>query len=235
MPKSPSPQFTGFPKDFFAFFREIAENNERAWFLANKERYETSVVGPMRLLIADMSPRLWKISQNYIADPKRSMFRIYRDVRFSKDKKPYKEHAAAQFRHAAGRDVHAPGFYVHLAPAEIFVGGGMWMPEAPALKAIRDRIVAKPADWKRAMGDAKFRKAFGAAPLSDEYSLKRPPKGYDPAHPLIADLKRTSFVFGREFKVADASRGAFVDQVAECFSASRPMMRFLCTALGLEF
>ncbi len=235
MPKSPSPQFTGVPRDFFAFFRELAENNERAWFLANKARYEAVVVAPMRLLIADMSPRLWKISQHYVADPRRSMFRIYRDVRFSKDKRPYKEHAAAQFRHAAGRDVHAPGFYVHLAPAEIFVGGGMWMPEADALKAIRERIVAKPAEWKRAVGDAKFRKQFGAEPLSDEYSLKRPPKGYDPAHPLIADLKRTSFVFGREFTAKDASKAGFLAQVDDCFRAAKPMMRFLCTALGQEF
>ena len=103
-------QFTGFPKDFFAFFEELSRNNERPWFLANKARYEESVLKPMTCLVADLALPLSSISPHYVADPRRSVFRIYRDVRFSKDKRPYKEHCAAQFRHVVGRDVHAPGF-----------------------------------------------------------------------------------------------------------------------------
>jgi uncharacterized protein (TIGR02453 family) len=230
--KKPDRQFTGFPKDFFAFFEELALNNERPWFLANKARYERSVLKPMTCLVADMALPLSRISQYYVADPKRSLFRIYRDVRFSKDKRPYKEHCAAQFRHAAGRDVHAPGFYVHVAPDEIFVGGGMWMPDAPALKRVRDAIATDTAGWRRAQ-DKRFQNVFGG--LSDEYTLKRPPKGYEADHPAIADIKRTSFVFGRESTRARAGKAVFLDDIEEAFIAARPMMRFLCKALDLPF
>src|SRR3954453_20816279 len=110
-------EFEGFGKAFFAFFRELAANNERAWFEANKPRFREDVQGGMSDFIAAMAPYLSKLSKDFVADPRPnggSMFRIYRDVRFSKDKRPYKAHAACQFRHRFGRDVHAPGFYVHL-------------------------------------------------------------------------------------------------------------------------
>ena len=233
MARHSSQQFTGFPPDFFAFFKELAQNNERAWFTANKARYEDSVVAPMRFLIADMAPRLARISKHYVADPHRSMFRIYRDVRFSRDKSPYTMHAAAQFRHMAGRNVHAPGFYVHVAPDEIFVGGGMWMPDAATLKRVRDAIAEDPKAWRRAAGHKDFVGAFGG--LSDGYTLKRPPKGYDPAHPAIADIKRTSFVFGCESSRGRAGKAAFLDDVEAAFAAAKPVMRFLCQALGHEF
>jgi uncharacterized protein (TIGR02453 family) len=235
MPKSDTKQFRGLPADFFAFFKELADNNERAWFQANKARYEESVVRPMTLLVADMAPRLARISKHYIADPKRSLFRIYRDVRFSKDKSPYKTHAAAQFCHAAGRDVHAPGFYVHASPGDIFIGGGMWMPPAPQLKAVRDAIARRTADWARATRDPKFVKTFDGLSDDADYTLKRPPKGYDPAHPAITDLKRTSFVFGIAATDAQAKNAGFIDRIEAAFVASKPPMRFLCKALGLEF
>jgi uncharacterized protein (TIGR02453 family) len=120
--------FTGFPKDFFAFFRELKENNERAWFEVNKQRFRDSVQAPMSDFIEAMAPRLAKISKHFTADPRTnggSMFRIYRDGRFSKDKRPYKEHAACHFRHSLGKDVHAPGFYMHFASDEVFFGGGL--------------------------------------------------------------------------------------------------------------
>jgi len=235
MAKTDTHQFRGLPADFFAFFAELSDNNERAWFQANKARYEDSVVRPMTLLVADMAPRLARISKHYVADPKRALFRIYRDVRFSKDKSPYKTHAAAQFRHAAGRDVHAPGFYVHAAPGDIFIGGGMWMPPAPQLKSVRDTIARRTTDWRRATNDPKFVKTFGGISDEAEYTLKRPPKGYDPAHPAIVDLKRTSFVFGIAASDAQARKADFIDRIEAAFVAAKPPMRFLCKALGLEF
>lgn len=239
MPKKSDAQFTnqfkGLPPDFFAFFRELAQNNERAWFQANKERYQDSVVRPMTLLVADMAPRLVRISKHYVADPKRSLFRIHRDVRFSKDKSPYKTHAAAQFRHAAGRDVHAPGFYVHAAPGDVFVGGGMWMPDAPQLKSIREAIARKTADWRKMIADKGFVKTYGGLSDDAEYTLKRPPKGFDPAHPAIEDLKRTSFVFGLELTEAQAKKPDFIDRVEAAFVAAKPPMGFLCKALDLPF
>ena len=128
--------FDGFPKDFFAFLRELKANNERPWFEANKQRFRDSVQVPMSEFIAAMAPRLAKISKNFTADPRPnggSMFRIYRDVRFAKDKRPYKEHVACHFRHAVGKDVHAPGYYMHFSPGEVMFGGGMWMPPSDAL------------------------------------------------------------------------------------------------------
>src|SRR5690242_20752818 len=116
----------------------------------------------MSEFIAAMAPRLRKVSKNFAADPRPnggSMFRIYRDVRFSKDKRPYKEHAACHFRHVLGKDVHAPGYYMHLAPDEVYFGGGMWMPPSDALQKIRERIAGNPSAWKAVRADRRFVKA----------------------------------------------------------------------------
>jgi len=136
-------EFNGFPTDFFRFFQDLRENNNRPWFQDNKNRYYESVVNPVSEFIVCIAPGLEKISRHYIADPKPhggSMFRIYRDTRFSKDKSPYKTHAGVQFRHEAGKDAHAPGFYVHLDIDGLFFGGGVWHPPGPALNRIRDYI-----------------------------------------------------------------------------------------------
>ena len=120
-----STDFKGFSPGFFKFFRELAQNNERAWFEENKPRYKADVLEPLRDFVEAMGPRLQKVSRHFIADPRAnggSIFRIYRDIRFSHDKRPYKEHAACQFRHRLGRDAHSPTFYVHLAPGSVFFG-----------------------------------------------------------------------------------------------------------------
>jgi uncharacterized protein (TIGR02453 family) len=177
--------FDGFPKDFFAFFRELKANNDRAWFEDNKQRFKDSVQAPMSDFIAAMAPALAKISKEFVADPRPnggSMFRIHRDVRFARDKRPYKEHAACQFRHRLGRDVHAPGFYVHIAPDEVFFGGGLWMPDGPALAKIRERIASRPGDWKKIVASPGFKKTFGSI---EGEQLTRPPRGFDPNHPFI--------------------------------------------------
>src|SRR5580692_8357471 len=154
-------EFKGFPKDFFAFFRELKAHNERPWFEENKQRFRDSVQAPMSDFISAMAPKLAKVSKNFVADPRPnggSMFRIYRDVRFSKDKRPYKEHAACHFRHVLAKNVHAPGFYMHFNDDEVLFGGGMWMPEPDALAKIRDRIAKKPAAWKSVKSDKVFAK-----------------------------------------------------------------------------
>ena len=228
--------FDGFPSDFFAFFRELKANNERPWFEANKQRYKDSVQAPMSDFIAAMQPRLAKISKHFIADPKPnggSMFRIYRDVRFAKDKRPYKEHAACHFRHAGGRDVHAPGFYMHFGDDQVYFGGGMYMPDPPALAKIRDAIVSRPAAWKAMKADKAFAKTFGG--LGGDHVLSRPPRGYDPAHPLIEDIKRKSFFAMHHADLKLARTAKLPDVVAETFKAAAPLMKFLCTAQGVTF
>ena len=227
------PEFNGFPKEFFAFFRALKTNNERAWFETNKPRFRETVQAPMSDFIAAIAPRLARISREFVADPRPhggSMFRIHRDVRFSKDKRPYKEHGACQFRHRLGRDVHAPGFYVHLAPSEVFVGAGLWMPEAEALLKIRTAIASNPAAWKKIVTDKRFVKIFGA--LEGE-QLQRPPRGFDPLHPFIADIRRKSFVIGRDSTERAARSADFVAETADTFAAASPFMRFLCTALSV--
>lgn len=118
---------------------ELRFNNHRAWFQANKHRYDALVRQPFLRFIADFAPRLRCISPDYVANP-RSLFRIHRDTRYSANKAPYKTHAAAQFRHQLGQDVHMPGFYIHLEPDNCFLGAGMWMPEPENLRRIRAAI-----------------------------------------------------------------------------------------------
>jgi uncharacterized protein (TIGR02453 family) len=145
-------KFQGFPKDFFNFFEELKNNNNRDWFNANKGRYRETVVEPMCEFISAIGPRLHAISPYYTADPRPhggSMFRIYRDTRFSKDKTPYKTHAACHFRHQAGRDAHVPGFYVHIATDGISLGAGIWRPPSKQLGQIREFIADNPSAWEK--------------------------------------------------------------------------------------
>ncbi|HWE05230.1 MAG TPA: DUF2461 domain-containing protein [Rhizomicrobium sp.] len=230
-----SERFKGFPKDFFAFFRELAAHNERGWFESNKPRFRDSVQAPMSDFIAAMAPRLAKISKHFAADPRPnggSMFRIYRDVRFSKDKRPYKEHAACHFRHALGKDAHAPGFYMHFSPNEVFFGGGLWMPPPDALAKIREGIAAKRVGWKQLLANKSFAKYFGG--VRGE-ALVRPPRGFDPEHPFIEDIKRKSFYAMREESPKLATSPELVDEVAVTFAALSPLMKFLCSAIDVPY
>jgi len=219
-----------FTPDFFAFLTELKENNNRDWFHANKDRYKAEIQEPLLHFISDFAGPLNEISPNFIADPRPSggsMFRIYRDVRFSKDKSPYKTHAAAQFRHRAGRDVHAPGFYLHLEPGGVFAGAGLWHPDRTALDMIRTAIVERPDEWRAVLGDPSFIKHHE---LSGE-SLKRAPRGYDPEHPLVEDLKRKDFVCVRRFTQKKAASAAFLDDFVESCRGAGPFVQFLTEAI----
>jgi uncharacterized protein (TIGR02453 family) len=159
------------------------------------------------------------------------MFRIHRDVRFAKDKSPYKTHAAIQFRHAAGKDVHAPGLYLHLEPGEVFVGAGLWRPDAPSLAKIRDRIVTKPAAWAAVIDDPGFAAQWR---LTGD-ALSRPPRGYDPAHPYIEDLRRKDFIAVTPLDQAAACAPDFVQRLAALCATATPLMRFLTTAVEVAW
>lgn len=228
-------KFEGFPKDFLAFFRELSRHNDREWFAANKARYLASVQQPMLAFIAAMDIPLGRIADCFVADARPSggsMFRIYRDTRFAHDKTPYKEHASCQFRHVAGKDAHAPGFYVHIEPKEIFFGGGIWRPPAPVLQQIREAIVADPERWKEVTRSPSFRRRFRT--LEGE-SLKRPPKGFPADHPLVDDLKRTSYFAVQTATSQAIASPKFVTEVVRSFQALAPFMEFLTDALSLPF
>jgi uncharacterized protein (TIGR02453 family) len=228
---SAGPYFT---PELFRFLAELAAHNERAWFEANKGRYRTAIQEPLLRFIVAFAPALKEISPHFVADPRPqggSMFRIHRDVRFAADKSPYKTHAAAQFRHRAGKDVHAPGFYLHLEPGGCFVGVGIWHPDGPALAAIRGALVADPAGWTSAVGDRAFARVFT---LGGD-ALKRPPQGFDPAHPLIDDLKRKDFVAMAPLSEEQAMAPELQQRFTSHCRAAAPFMRYLATAIGQPF
>jgi uncharacterized protein (TIGR02453 family) len=223
-----------FNREFFGFLKELKKNNTREWFQANKERYRSEVQEPLLHFISDFADPLHDISSEFLADPRPSggsMFRIYRDVRFSKNKSPYKTHAAAQFRHRAGRDAHAPGFYLHLEPGNVFVGAGSWHPGREALDSIRTGISEDPDRWRAVLADVRFSKRHT---LVGE-SLKRPPRGFDPEHPLIDELKRKDFISIENFTQTQACSAGFIDTVADSFRTAAPLVRFLTEAVGQPF
>ena len=228
-------RFEGFSPGFFRFFEELIANNNREWFNANKARYEQEVLLPLSAFVSAMAPGLAKISPHYVADPRPrggSVFRIYRDLRFAKGGKPYKEHGACQFRHERGKDAHAPGYYVHLQPDKVLFGGGIWKPPSPELKKIREAIANKPKDWEKILKDRKIKNHFGGIHGD---GLTRAPRGFDPAHPHIDDIKRQTFFLMREVEPTAAQRKDFVRQVETSFGAATPMMRFLTKAVDAEF
>ncbi len=230
----PSSEFKGFAKKSLLFLDELMCNNHRDWWAENKDRYETEVREPALEFIRAMRPRLARVSKHFVADDRKvggSLMRVYRDTRFSADKTPYKTNIGIQFRHEAGKDVHAPGFYVHISPEECFIGVGLWHPESSALRQIRDAIVEKPSAWKRARDNKDFTSLFT---LGGD-SLKRPPRGYDPEHRFIDDLKRKDYIAMADLSHAQVISKKFLDQVGRHFSASRPFMKFLTGALGLPF
>jgi uncharacterized protein (TIGR02453 family) len=223
-----------FSPALFRFLRQLKRHNDRDWFARNRERYEQDVREPLLRLIAESAEPLARISPAVNADPRPmggSMFRIWRDTRFSKDKTPFKTHAAAHFRHRAGRDVHAPGFYLHLEPGNVFFGAGIWHPDKEALDAIRRGIVENAALWKRITKG----RAFCRACYWDGDSAKRVPAGIDPRHPLIEDLLRKDFTVLAEVPEKDALRADFLDRFVRFCGAVSGLNAFLARSLSLDW
>ena len=219
-----------FRPEFFGFLVELALNNNREWFHDNKDFYERAVKRPLLEFIEDFSRELAKLSTHFVADA-RSMFRIYRDVRFSKDKRPYKTHAAAHFRHEASKDVHAPGFYLHMEPGSVFVGGGVWRPGPEELRAIRTYLARNPSQWRQVVDAPHFKKR---CELHGE-SLTRSPRGFDPEHPLADDIRRKDFIAMVQLKDQTVTSADFVSQVADACRVVAPLNSLICAALGLPY
>lgn len=231
----------------FKFLRQLATHNDKDWFAAHKAEYEAAVKAPCLAFIADLAAPLAKISPQMVASPKPvggSLFRIYRDTRFSSDKTPYKTHAGMSFFHAATKQVaraaganammgrlDAPVFYLHLEPGASFLGGGLWHPQPDTLKRIRANIVSNPASWKKATRDPKFLKQFA---LGGD-SLQRPPAGYPADHELIEDLKRKDFVASCALTDEEVCAPGFLKEAVRRYALMAPMIDWLCTSLDLEF
>ena len=227
-----------FTKRALTFFRGLARHNEKPWFEAHRDEYETEVRQPMRELIEDLDARFAEFAPEIGGDPKRSMFRIYRDIRFSKDKSPYKTHAACWFNHrnashsvGSEADAGSAGYYFHLQPGgKSGLGAGLWMPPRPQLNRLRDAIAKDPKGFDKMVRSipGRFRE------LDDEGALKRMPRGYAEDHPAAKWLKFQSFTSGRTLTDAQVTSASLASLLAREFEGLLPLVRWLNGALGFK-
>ena len=233
------PGFRGFRPESLGFLRRLKRNNRREWFERNRAIYETEVRDPLRLLVEEMDVRLARIAPEITGDPKHSIFRIHRDVRFSADKSPYKTNAACQFYHhdagrGAGQDAQGAGagLYFQLEHGQCFVAGGMWMPARPALERIRDRLADSPGALDRLLRAPAFRRRFGR--LDEEAMLKRMPRGYSEDHPAAQWLRYRSFTATRMMTEREVQSARLPALLARDFAALLPLVRWLNGAIGYK-
>ena len=225
---------TYFTDKTFKFLRALGRNNNRDWFTAHKADYEAHLRQPFLRLITDLQPDLATISPHYRADPRPmggSLFRIYRDTRFANDKTPYKTWSGARFFHERSKQVPAPSFYLHIAPGDCFVGGGLWHPEPETQRRIRNFMLDNPSGWKQAVQAPAFKRRFE---LSGD-SLVRPPRGFPAEHELIEDIKRKDFVAGAALDDDTVLGPRLRQTVVAQFKALSPLVDYLCASLDLEF
>jgi uncharacterized protein (TIGR02453 family) len=228
--------FTGFSPAALTFLRELAKHNRREWFEERRDIYERELREPVRALIEEMDVRLATAAPEIIGDPKRSPFRIHRDVRFSKDKSPYKTNVGFWLAHRdvgrAASEIHGgAGFYFHLEPRASFIAVGIWMPAPPALAKLRAAIVDDLAGFKKTL--TRLHRSFG--PLSEEAVLRRPPRGYAETHPAAAWLRYKSFTASRRpLLVRDLRSPALPDTLMRHYADAIPFVRWLNAALGLR-
>lgn len=231
--------FVGFRPAALTFLRQLAKHNNREWFESHREAYDAELRAPLAALVEEMDVRLATTAPELIGDPKRSIFRIHRDVRFSKDKSPYKRHISFWIQHrdrgragrSAGSDVHGgAGLYFQLQPGESLVAGGMWMPESPALARIRESLTDDQTGFEGAL--RAFRRRFGH--LSEEAVLKRVPRGFTDEHPAAHWLRYKSFTASRPLTDAQVTRRDLPDLLMREYTALIPLVRWLNAAVGLR-
>lgn len=219
-----------FSPDLFAFLRELRDNNDRQWFAANKQRYEKVVRDPALQFISDFGPRLRRIAPRLVANPRPtggSLFRIYRDTRFSRDKSPFKTHIGIHFFHERAKAAASvPGFYLHLSPGESFAAAGIWHPDPASLARIREAIAGGSPVWK-AIKRSKLPIHGGL--------LKRPPKGFSADHPFIDDLKRTDLTTSVNFTDREVCSKSFMNDYAAACRKMTPLVKFATQSLSLPW
>lgn len=229
--------FAGFRPAALRFLRALARHNERAWFLEHRAEYELEVLGPLREFVEEIDDRLARAAPEICGDARRSVFRVYRDVRFSHDKRPYKTHAACWFYHRdsnpkVGHDGGGAGFYFHLEPGKCHVGGGLWMPGREVLATLREAIAGGPRAFERAADSPAMRRRFGG--LSDEAVLTRMPRGFAESHPAARWLRYKSFTAGGALTDTQVARPDLAWRVMRDYAVLLPLVRRLNGALGLR-
>ena len=231
--------FEGFDAGALRFLRGLKRHNERPWFEAHRAAYERGLRDPMRALVEEMDLRLAGFAPEMIGDPRRSLFRIHRDIRFSRDKSPYKTHASCQFfhrdaRHGAGQDADGAGagFYFQIAPGECFAAAGIWMPARPALNRLRDALAEDHESFEAVVGAPPFRRLVGR--LDEEAMLVRTPRGIAPDHPAARWLRHRSFTVTRAMTDDEALGPRLPQKLERIFRTLTPFVRWLNDALGLR-
>jgi uncharacterized protein (TIGR02453 family) len=232
-------EFRGFRPAALTFLRALKRNNTREWFQAHRDDYERDVRAPLVALVEEIDVRLAELAPEIVGDPKRSLFRIHRDVRFSSDKSPYKTNAACWFYHGdAGRGVGTTtphggaGFYFHMEPGGSMIGAGIWMPPRPTLTRLREQIDEGYASLRRILRDPALRKRFGT--LDDSAMLTRMPRGYGEDHPAADLLRHQSFTVGRELTDVELFSPKLADVLARDYARLVPFVRWFNAALGLR-
>ncbi len=219
------PPFAGYPREGVAFLRNLKRHNNRPWFEKHRDQYENDVKLPMLSLIAALRPDFQRFGPEFDLNPKRCLFRIYRDVRFSKDKRPYKTHVAAHFvLRGRPKGVGGSGYYLHIEPGEVFLGGGIYMPDGDQLKKIRRGLIARSDEFLGIIQDRQFRKLFGN--LEGE-RLSRIPQGFPPDHPMGEWLRLKQFFVGLGWKEERCYSPKFASAAAAVFETASPLVRFV--------
>lgn len=226
------PSFEGFPKEGTDFLNRLKRNNRREWFEKHRDEYEAHVRLPMLSLITSLQPYFARFAPGMDTNPKRALFRIYRDVRFSKDKHPYKTHVAAHFvPRGKPKGLGVAGYYLHIEPGETYLGGGIYMPESSQLRVIRKAMDNESDRFLSILEDDNFQKAFGTL---EGDKLSRVPRGYPVDHPLAEYLKYKSVFVGATFSESACRKREFVAQAARVFETVSPLVQFINDALGVK-
>jgi uncharacterized protein (TIGR02453 family) len=217
-------KFSGFPPETLKFLRQLKRNNNREWFLAHKDIYDLKVKAPMTELVLALGQALQNSAPELVMDPKRSIYRIYRDIRFSADKRPYKTHVASIFFPRGIPKSTGACLYFHIEPAEVVIAGGVYMPDPAALRALRHHIADNWDDLLVITNQRSFRKMLGN--LQGE-RLVRPPSGFPPDHPAI-DVLRQKQLYVSQTEAAELAEGPkLLPRLVALFSAMLPLVRFL--------
>lgn len=231
--------FSGFTPEALTFLRGLKKHNNKPWFEERRPVYERAILEPLRQLADELDVRFAKLAPEFVAPRKRALFRIHRDVRFARDKSPYKSHAALWVFHrdagrGVGREAHGgAGFYFHLEPGASVVAAGFWMPPRPALNLIRERIVEDQRAFERIVRAPAFRRRFGGLTTDEPgVRLTRTPRGFASDHPAADWLRFNSFTSSRDLTDAEALSPKLVPNILKDYAAFLPMVRWLNAALG---
>lgn len=223
-----------FTKSTFDFLNQLKKNNNKEWFSENKETYEKVAREPFLKFIEDFAPHLKKTAPNHLAIAKKtggSLFRINKDLRFASRDEPYKTWIAAQFKHNNGKDVHAPGFYLHIEPKNSFFGGGVWHPDTQTCNKIRNAIATNSSEWKKIINNKTFKNTF----IMEGDVLQKPPKGFDVNHPCIEDILRKDFIVTHALKQEDIVSEKFLNMIVDLSQKSAHYVQFLTIACGFKW